>query len=85
MEKEVLAIPGVLLDTVTQTVVSEFQTVCATCGSSGAERVLQLNSRGSRTQYCGEGGYSGIYYWSSSRLVLLVVYCNMLLIMLYYQ
>ena len=69
MEKEVLAIPGVLLDTVTQTVVSEFQTVCATCGSSGAERVLQLNSRGSRTQYCGEGGYSGIQFWSSSRVV----------------
>ncbi len=47
LEKEVLAIPVALLDTdtVTRTIVSEFQTVlvCATCDLS-------------RTHYCGEGG-----------------------------
>ncbi len=43
VEKEVLAIPFVLLDTVTRTIVSEVQTklVCATCDSSGADRVLR--------------------------------------------
>jgi hypothetical protein len=43
VEKEVLAIPVVLLDTVTRTIVSEFQTVivCVACDSSVADRFLR--------------------------------------------